>query len=102
MHRACTEGAARAGIHVLCEKPMAVTEQECEAMLEATSRANVKLMIAYRLHFKQGNLAARAAVRDGQIGEPRIFRSVFRQQVTPGNSRLPNELGGGPLYDIGV
>ena len=102
MHRAYTEGAARAGIHVLCEKPMAVTEQECEAMIEATSRANVKLMIAYRLHFEQGNLAAMAAVRDGQIGEPRIFRSGFCQQVTPGNSRLQNELGGGPLYDIGV
>ena len=98
MHRAYTEGAARAGIHVLCEKPMAVTEQECEAMIEATSRANVKLMIAYRLHFEQGNLATIAAVRDGQIGEPRIFRSGFCQQVTPGNSRLQNELGGGPLY----
>ena len=102
MHRAYTEDAARAGIHVLCEKPMAVTEQECEAMIEATSRANEKLMIAYRLHFEQGNLAAMAAVRDGQIGDPRIFRSGFCQQVTPGNSRLQDELGGGPLYDIGV
>jgi predicted dehydrogenase len=102
MHRAYTEGAARAGIHVLCEKPMAVTEQECEAMMEATSRADVKLMIAYRLHFEQGNLAAMAAVRDGKIGDPRIFRSGFCQQVTHGNSRLQDELGGGPLYDIGV
>jgi predicted dehydrogenase len=102
MHRAYTEGAARAGIHVLCEKPMAVTEQECEAMIEATSRADVKLMIAYRLHFEQGNLAAMAAVRDGKIGDPRIFRSGFCQQVTHGNSRLQDELGGGPLYDIGV
>ena len=41
MHRAYTEAAARAGVHILCEKPMAVTEQECEAMIEATSRANV-------------------------------------------------------------
>jgi predicted dehydrogenase len=102
MHRVYTEGAARAGIHVLCEKPMAVTEQECDAMIEATSRANVQLMIAYRLHFEQGNLAAMTAVRDGQIGEPRIFRSGFCQQVTAGNSRLQDELGGGPLYDIGV
>jgi glucose-fructose oxidoreductase len=102
MHRAYTEGAAAAGVHVLCEKPMAVTEQECEAMIEATSRANVKLMIAYRLHFEAGNLAAMAAVRDGKIGEPRIFRSGFCQQVAEGNSRLQKELGGGPLYDIGV
>jgi predicted dehydrogenase len=41
-------------------------------------------------------------VGDGQIGEPRIFRSAFCQQVTPGNSRLQSALGGGPLYDIGV
>ncbi len=102
MHRAYTEAAARAGVHVLCEKPMAVTEQECEAMIEATSRAKVKLMIAYRLHFEKGNLAAMAAVRDGKIGEPRVFRSGFCQQVTPGNSRLQDDLAGGPLYDIGV
>ncbi|MGC1295395.1 MAG: Gfo/Idh/MocA family oxidoreductase [Alloacidobacterium sp.] len=102
MHRAYTEAAARAGVHILCEKPMAVTEQECEAMIEATSRANVKLMIAYRLHFEKGNLAAVSAVRDGKIGDPRIFRSGFCQQVRTGNSRLQDELGGGPLYDIGV
>src|SRR5215472_861405 len=57
MHRAYAEGAARAGVHVLCEKPMAVTEQECEAMIEAAEKANVKLMIAYRLHFERGNLS---------------------------------------------
>ena len=57
MHRAYAEGAARAGVHVLCEKPMAVTEQECEAMIDTAERAKVKLMIAYRLHFERGNLS---------------------------------------------
>ena len=102
MHRAYTEGAAEAGVHILCEKPMAVTEQECESMIDAASRNDVKLMIAYRLHFEMGNLSAIRSVRDGQIGEPRIFRSAFCQQVTPENSRLQSALGGGPLYDIGV
>jgi len=102
MHRAYTEGAAQAGIHVLCEKPMALNEQECEAMIEAASRAKVKLMIAYRLHFEKGNLSAIEAIRSGKIGEPRIFSSGFCQQVKPGNTRLDVELGGGPLYDIGV
>ena len=102
MHRAYSEGAAEAGVHILCEKPMAVTEQECASMIDAASRNNVKLMIAYRLHFEMGNLSAIRSVRDGQIGEPRIFRSAFCQQVTPGNSRLQSALGGGPLYDIGV
>lgn len=102
MHQAYTEGAARAGVHVLCEKPMAKTEQECTGMIEAASRAKIKLMIAYRLHFEKGNLSATQMIKDGAIGEPQIFRSAFCQQVTPGNSRLREENGGGPLYDIGV
>jgi predicted dehydrogenase len=102
MHRAYAEGAARAGVHILCEKPMAVTEQECEAMIEAAERANVKLMIAYRLHFERGNLSAIEAIREGKIGDPRIFDSVFCQQVTPGNTRLDADKGGGPLFDIGI
>ena len=102
MHRAYAEGAARAGVHVLCEKPMAPTEQDCEAMIDAAERANVKLMIAYRLHFEKGNLFSIAALQTGKIGQPRIFSSNFCQQVSPDNSRLRSELDGGPLYDVGV
>jgi predicted dehydrogenase len=102
MHRAYAEGAARAGVNVLCEKPMAVTEQECEAIIDTADRANVKLMVAYRLHFERGNLSAIDAIRAGKIGEPRIFNSVFSQQVSSGNSRLQGELGGGPLFDVGI
>jgi predicted dehydrogenase len=102
MHRGYAEGAARAGVHVLCEKPMALTEQECVGMIEAAQQNHVKLMVAYRLHFERGNLAAIKAIREGKIGVPRIFNSVFCQQVTPGNTRLQSELGGGPVYDVGV
>jgi predicted dehydrogenase len=102
MHLAYAESAARAGIHVLCEKPMAASEQECESMIDVAERAKIKLMIAYRLHFETGNLSAIAAVKKGKIGEPRIFSSNFCQQVAEGNSRLDAELAGGPLYDIGV
>lgn len=102
MHRAYTEAATKAGIHVLCEKPMAVNEAECKAMIGAAERGKVKLMIAYRLHFEKGNLSAIETVQKGKIGEPRIFSSNFCQQVTEGNSRLDGELAGGPLYDIGV
>jgi glucose-fructose oxidoreductase len=55
---------------VLCEKPMAVTEEECEQMIRACREHDVKLMIAYRLHFEEINLQAIAAVRRGRIGEP--------------------------------
>lgn len=102
MHREYAEAAARAGVHVLCEKPMAVTEEECRAMIDAAAKANVKLMIAYRLHFERGNLSSIDTIRSGKIGDPRIFNSVFCQQVKWGNSRLRNELGGGPLFDIGI
>ena len=102
MHRAYAESALMKGIHVLCEKPMAPTEKECEAMIEAAARGKAKLMIAYRLHFEKGNLTAMDAVQSGQIGELRIFRSGFTQQVTPRNSRLRKEDQGGPLFDVGV
>ena len=102
MHRAYTEAAARAGVHVLCEKPMALDEKECESMIEEAEQANVKLMIAYRLHFERGNLQVVDWIASGKIGEPRIFSSVFSQQVKAGNSRLKGDVGGGPLYDMGV
>jgi len=102
MHRAYTEAAAQAGIHVLCEKPMAFEEADCESMIATTEEAGVKLMIAYRLHFERGNLRAVDVVNSGKIGEPRIFTSVFSQQVKAGNSRLQKDVGGGALYDMGI
>jgi predicted dehydrogenase len=102
MHREYTERAARAGVHILCEKPMAVTEEDCEAMIRAASASEVKLMIAYRLHFEAANLKAAQIVRSGRLGDPRIFNSVFTMQVEKGNIRLKKDLGGGPLYDIGI
>jgi glucose-fructose oxidoreductase len=104
LHRDFTVRAARAGVHVLCEKPMAVTEPDCRVMIEEADRNGVKLMIAYRLHFEAANLQAIEIVSSGKIGEPRIFDSLFTMQVTdPDNIRLgPPERGGGPLYDIGI
>jgi predicted dehydrogenase len=102
MHRAYAEGAANAGVHVLCEKPMAMDEKECIGMIEAASKNNVKLMIAYRLHFEKGNLSAANLIRESKIGQPRYFRSAFSQQVPAGNIRLDKTLGGGPIYDLGV
>jgi glucose-fructose oxidoreductase len=102
MHCDYTVRAANAAIHVLCEKPMAVTVEECETMIRACNDNNVKLMIAYRLHFEEANLQAVEIVKSGQIGEPRIFNSVFSEQVEEGNIRVRESTGGGTLYDIGV
>jgi glucose-fructose oxidoreductase len=101
LHREYAVRAARAGVHVLCEKPMALTEQDCKAMIAAARRGRVKLMVAYRLHFEEANLKAAALVRAGKLGEARIFDSVFTLQVKAGNIRVQAE-GGGALYDIGI
>lgn len=102
LHRDFCLPAAQAGVHVLCEKPLAATEEECEEIIAACARHKVKLMTAYRLHFERGNLDAMEAVRAGRLGEPRIFNSVFAMQVKEGNVRTKKSAGAGTLYDIGV
>jgi predicted dehydrogenase len=103
MHAEYTIRAANAGVHVLCEKPMAVTVDECQRMIAACREAGVKLMIAYRLHFEEINLRAVDLVRRGRIGDPKFFNSSFSMRVKPGNIRTESlAVGGGTLYDIGV
>ena len=94
--------AARAGIHVLCEKPMAVTESECRQMIHAARQARVKLMVAYRLHLERANVKAVDIARSGKLGKLRMFNSTFTMQVRPGDIRTQRSMGGGALYDIGV
>ena len=104
LHREYAVRAAAAGVHVLCEKPMAPTTQECREMIEAANQNHVKLMIAYRLHFEAGNLEAVKLAESGKLGEIRVFTSEFAQQVADANVRItePVTRGGGPLYDMGV
>jgi predicted dehydrogenase len=103
MHRDFTVAAARAGVHVLCEKPMAVTSDDCRAMIRACDENDVKLMIAYRLHFEPANLTALETVTSGKIGDARAVSSLFGMQVAEDNIRTnARALGGGPLYDIGI
>jgi predicted dehydrogenase len=102
LHREYTERAAAAGVHVLCEKPMAVTEQDCRAMLQVCEENGVLLMIGYRLHFEPANLKAAELVKNGTLGDVRVFNSVFTMQVKEGDIRLRQATGGGTLYDIGI
>jgi glucose-fructose oxidoreductase len=103
LHREYGERAMRAGVHVLCEKPMAVTEEDCRSMIRVAEEHDVKLMVAYRLHFEESNLKAIDLVQSNKLGDPRLFDSVFTMTVKEGDIRLnPRELGGGTLYDIGI
>lgn len=94
--------AAKAGVHVLCEKPLAITEEQCREMIRACEESDVRLMTAYRLHFEQANLTAVEAVREGKIGDPRLFTSTFCFQIQAPNIRIEADKGGGVLWDIGV
>ena len=91
MHADYALRAARAGVHVLCERPMAVDSREAEQMIATCQQAEVRLMIAYRQHFDRANRAALGVIEDGRIGEPRFFSSVFSQRSA-----------GGSLRDIGI
>jgi glucose-fructose oxidoreductase len=102
LHKNYCIRAAEAGVHVLCEKPLAVTTEDCRHIIRACAANHVKLMTAYRLHFERGNLEAMEMVRSGKIGEPRIFNSVFTMQVSPGNIRTRPGYSADTLYDIGI
>lgn len=102
MHCDYTLRAARAGVHVLCEKPMATSSADAQRMLAACEDSHVRLMIAYRLHFEGATLDAIERVRRGEIGRPRFFSTTFAMQVDDDNIRIRRERGGGPLLDLGI
>lgn len=104
IHREVVELAAKHNIHVLCEKPMAVSKEDCLEMNQAAKKNKIKLMIAYRLHFEAANLAAIKLCREGKIGDLKFFNSNFSFQIKDKkNIRLNDpELGGGPVHDIGL
>src|SRR5688572_12827556 len=93
LHREYAERAADAGIHVLCEKPLAVTVSDCRAMIRAASQSGVQLMTAYRLHFEKANLTAIELVRSGRLGAPRFIHSVLSMQVREGDIRVRRARG---------
>lgn len=103
LHAEYAVRAANAGVHVLCEKPMATTATDCKWMIGAARDAGVKLMIAYRLHFERGNMSAVEIAKSGKLGDLRVFTSDFTNMVDDrDNIRLDAQLGGGTLWDIGI
>jgi len=102
-HQRFTEIAAQHKINVICEKPMALDERACVSMIEATNANQVKLMLAYRLHFDEANLRVRELASTGRLGALHVFNSVFTMKIHDRiNLRLQREMGGGTLFDIGI
>lgn len=101
-HREFAEPALEAGIHVLVEKPMETSVEDCRAMVEAAERGGARLMVAYRLHHEPGTLELLTQVRDeGLVGDPRLFTAVFTQDIDEANHRGHSGFWGGPIPDMG-
>ncbi|MFC0336898.1 Predicted dehydrogenase [Kushneria avicenniae] len=101
-HRQDAVPALEAGIHVLLEKPMATSIEDCEAIIAAADRSGAKLMIAYRLHHEPGTLEMIQHLREGTIGAPRTFSSQLTQHINPKNHRALHGYWGGPVPDLGT
>jgi glucose-fructose oxidoreductase len=103
MHHQYARRALRKGIHVLCEKPLALDKNDCLDLIQAAEASKAKFMTAYRLHFEPANLKAIEMIQKQKIGEVRYFNSSFSFKIKDRNNiRLKNETGGGPLWDIGI
>jgi predicted dehydrogenase len=103
MHAEYTIRAARAGKHVRCEKPMAISAKECADMIAACRAARVKLMIGYRSRFEPYNRLAIELARSGHVGPTRMITAEHGFNAKPNQWRLDRALsGGGSLMDIGI
>lgn len=103
MHAEYTIRAAQAGKHVMCEKPMAVSAAECEAMIAACRKAGRKLMIGYRSRFEPHNRLAIELARSGHVGPTRQITSAHGFSIQPNQWRLDKAMsGGGSMMDIGI
>lgn len=104
MHHEFTIRGAQAGKHILCEKPMATSPKECEDMIAACKKANVKLMIAYRIQYEPHNRYVQKMVRAQKFGPVKVIEAVNGQnQGDPNQWRHKLSLaGGGSLPDVGL
>jgi predicted dehydrogenase len=103
MHAEYTIRAAKVGKHVLCEKPMATSINDAQAMINACRAAKVKLMIAYRCQYEPLNLKAIQLIKAGRLGAVQAIESANGFNENPGEWRLDRKLaGGGPLMDVGI
>ncbi|MDQ6762398.1 MAG: Gfo/Idh/MocA family oxidoreductase [Bacteroidota bacterium] len=103
-HKEFTVRAAKAGKHVLCEKPMATSADDAQIMIDACSEANKKLMIAYRIQYEPKNRRMMRWVRNEKYGKVRLLEGFNGMNIDdPEEWRLKKLLsGGGPLVDVGI
>ncbi|MBQ4915113.1 Gfo/Idh/MocA family oxidoreductase [Maribacter sp. MMG018] len=104
LHKDQTLRVAKAGKHVICEKPMGINAKEGQEMVDACKAANVKLLIGYRMHFEPKTVAVIKMRKEGMFGTPKFFQGQSGFTIgDPTQWRLNKELsGGGAMMDIGI
>lgn len=104
LHKEYTIRAAKAGKHVLCEKPMAASEEEARAMIDVCKAHNKKLMVAYRIQYEPHHKVIRQWVKDDVFGKVKIIEAFNSENIDdPTQWRFKKELaGGGVLMDLGI
>jgi len=104
MHKEFTVRAAKAGKHVICEKPMATSSKDCMEMIKACKDAGVQLAIGYRLHYEPYHKEIKRLGQEKIFGQVRFIEAGLGYKVDDGsNWRFKKAMaGGGPLMDLGV
>jgi len=99
-HREIVIAAAQAGKHVLCEKPMAMDERECDDMIEACEAAGVKLQLAFMRRFDESFREAKRQIDEGAIGDVVLVKSLTRGPSTPQPWMYDIKKSNGPLAEV--
>ena len=104
MHKEYAIRAAKAGKHVISEKPLATSVKDCEEMIKACKDANVQLAVGYRLHFEPYNMELKRLGQEKVFGPVRLIETSLGYKVDdPNQWRLHKAMsGGGPLMNLGV
>lgn len=103
LHKEWTIKAAEAGKHILCEKPIALDEEEAAEMIEACKKADVILAEAYMYRHQKRFADIKQRIKNGEIGDVRGIHGIFtfNSSADKGNIRFTKEWGGGSIYDVG-
>lgn len=99
-HREVVVAAAKAGKHILCEKPMAMDENECEDMIIAANESKVKLQIGFMRRFDENFLQAKEVIASGEIGDVVLVKSNTRGPSVPQKWMYDIEKSNGPLAEV--
>ena len=102
LHTEWTVKAVRAGKHVLCEKPMALTVTEVDQMIAAASETGKVIAEAFMYRHHPQTLKVKQLIQDGEIGDLRLVKGAFSFFLErPGDVRVDPDLGGGSIWDVG-